>query len=1046
MTDLSIFTNKNENGIKLSDRLNTVLTNAQYFDALVGYFRLTGFYLLSEKLEDVQEIRILIGLGTEKKTVDLLSGLEATYEIKEKVADEFKSSDDSIEVENGVNKFIEWVQSGKLKVRMCYEHNVHAKIYVIRKNPQIVPDQFGNLITGSSNFSYNGLDKNIEFNVELKNRNDVQYALDFFDELWNESREVTYDICDAVKTKTWMNESITPYELYLKTLYTYFEEEINGYLDNYEWPDDYLKLKYQEDAVTQAKKIMLKHGGVLISDVVGLGKTYISAMLGKTLEGRKLFIVPPLVKDNWESVLEDFNYSMKDKVVSSGIIDQIVDWDDIDDYKYIFVDEAHRFRNASSIEFEYLKRICFNKGVVLITATPQNNSISDIANLITLFQDSKQSSVMPDCPDLNAYFAEKKNKLLSAKGTDDYDLVIKQVANDIRDNVLRHVLIRRTRSEIKKYYKEDLDKQGLVFPTLHDPEPLTYMYDDEMESAFNETVDLLKEMTYARFSPLLYLKDKSLIGSNKARQENMKGFIKTMLIKRLESSIFAFNQSIDRLRKGTEEFIALYNTGRIPVGALSKKESMLELANMTDEEYEFYVELKAFDSFVPNDFSTKFIANVKKDDEILKKICDLWSRFDLQKRDPKYDELVTKINSISEKQKIIIFSEAADTVQYLANRLQNDFGETVIDFTGDDNHKKKRYIEYNFDPKYSSKQIDDKRILVTTDALSEGVNLHIASVLINYDLPWNPTRVMQRTGRINRVSSKNTDLYVCNFFPRANVKEHLSLEDAIKAKVQMFHDLLGEDTRIITEDENIESYGLYNFLMMANKTPEEEEMASSSLQMSYLQKINNVKENYRVLFDKIVDLPVKIRTAKVGKTNGMVTFIRQGLIKKFIYSDDNTTQEIDFETAMALIEAKMTEKPVALPEDYYQKLEKNKMFFADIIAESILRKVGSSAKESINEKKTKNYVRFLLKYPGLPQKSIDFLNQLSRAMQRGTLTSKMYRDIIVTIGDEKDPKKIVLLIESVVEPVYLKERTNYLLVDSLKSEEVVVLSECLVEV
>ncbi|MGB4627705.1 MAG: phospholipase D-like domain-containing protein, partial [Erysipelotrichaceae bacterium] len=290
-SDLSIFTNKNENGIKLSDRLNSLLTNSKYFDVLSGYFRITGFYLLANQLESVEEIRILIGLGTDKETIKAIdifemSGSNAVLEIKKIVKEEFSlTSDDSLEMENGVIKFCEWISSGKLKIRLCYDQNVHAKVYIIRKNPEIVPDQFGNLITGSSNFTYSGLDKNVEFNVELKDQFNVQYALDFFNELWKNSKDITSDIEETIKNETWMSNNITPYELYLKALSVYFEEEIRTRKVDYEWPEGYMNLQYQEDAVTQARKILAKHGGVLISDVVGLGKTYISAMLGKLLQG-----------------------------------------------------------------------------------------------------------------------------------------------------------------------------------------------------------------------------------------------------------------------------------------------------------------------------------------------------------------------------------------------------------------------------------------------------------------------------------------------------------------------------------------------------------------------------------------------------------------------------------------------------------------------------------------------------------------------------------------------------------------------------------------
>ena len=835
-SDLSIFTNKNENGIKLADRLNTVLSNSKYFDVLVGYFRITGFYLLQNKLEDVEEIRILIGLGADIETVravDIfeLSGSNAVLKIKEVVKEEFnQTDDDNLDMENGVSKFCEWINSGKLKIRMCYEQNVHAKLYIVRKHPDIVPDQFGNLITGSSNFTYNGLDKNIEFNVELKDRHNVEYALDFFNNLWETSKDVTIDILETIKNDTWMNKNITPYELFLRTLFVYFEEEIESRKNDYEWPDGYMNLQYQSDAVTQARKILAKHGGVIISDVVGLGKTYITAMLGKLLDGRKLFIVPPVVKDNWENVLADFGYKMSDKVVSLGIVDQIAEWDDLASYKYVFVDEAHRFRNASSTEFQYLKKICYGKGVILITATPQNNTILDIANLITLFQDSRNSSINPKTKNLEKYFNELSNKVKKSKDNPD---VISEVASDIRDNVLRHVLIRRTRSEIIQYYKDDLDKQGLKFPKVNDPIRLDYMYEEDMDDTFNQTIELLKKFSYARYAPLLYLKDQSRVGSDKARQQNMMGFVKTILVKRLESSIYAFIESIKRLKYSSEGFISLYNSGKVVFGSAShSKYDFFDLQQMEDDAFNVVMQSDDIEWFKPDEFVENFIDKVKADDQILKQIYDMWSQYDIKKQDSKYDLLKEKIDSIDKNTKIIIFSEATDTVNYLIDKLNSDYGNIAIDFSGKDSMSKKQYIQYNFDPHFDSKGINDKRILVTTDTLSEGINLHKAAVIINYDLPWNPTRIMQRVGRINRVGSKNDELYVYNFFPRANTREHLTLEESIRRKIQMFNELLGEDSKTITDDEKIGSYNLYDFLMMANKLEDEEDLLSSGMQMS----------------------------------------------------------------------------------------------------------------------------------------------------------------------------------------------------------------------
>lgn len=1045
--DISIFTNKNENGIKLSDRLNTVLTNSDYFDVLVGYFRITGFYLLKEKLEDIKEIRILIGLGADIETVRTMdifeqSGANATRKVQQLIKDEFnKTDDDNLEMENGVFKFCEWIKSGKLKIRMCYEKNVHAKLYIIRKNPEIVPDQFGNLITGSSNFTYNGLDKNVEFNVELKDQSNVQYALNFFEELWNDSKDITEDILNTINNDTWMNRNITPYELFLKMLFVYFEEEIDSRKNDYPWPDGYMDLQYQSDAVTQARKILARHGGVIISDVVGLGKTYIAAMLGKLLDGRKLFIVPPVVKDNWESVLSDFDYKMSDKVVSLGIVNQLADMDDIASYKYVFIDEAHRFRNVSSTEFQYLKKICYGKGVILITATPQNNTILDIANLITLFQDSRNSSIIPGNKNLDKYFSDLYREVKNSKND---PAVVSSVAAEIRDNVLRHVLIRRTRSEITEYYKEDLDKQGLVFPKVNDPIRLDYMYDDDMEKTFTDTIELLKQFSYARYAPLLYLKNQKKVGSNKARQQNMIGFVKTMLVKRLESSIYAFLESVKRLQQSSESFISLYNKGKVVVGVASRaKSDFYDLDQMEEEAFEIFVEANDIDCYSPDEFVDDYIDKVKSDDQILHSIYQMWSKYDIKVRDSKYNLLKKHIDSINKNEKIIIFSEAKDTVDYLKSKLENDYGNIVIDFSGGDSMSKKKYIQDNFDPKFELKGINEKRILVTTDSLSEGINLHRASIIFNYDLPWNPTRVMQRVGRINRVGSKNEELYVYNFFPRANTREHLSLEDAIRAKVQMFNELLGEDSKTITDDEHVTSYNLYDFLMMANKLDDEVDMMSNGAQMSYIRQVNDIIENNPKLAEKIQKLPSKIRVARNCKNSEcMITFIKQGWIKKFMKYESGIAKEIEFEEAALLLTANENENGIEIPNNYFEGFNANKELFSNMLNDTQVNNLSTNA--SKNEKIVKKYLKATINMPTINLADREYLEKIEKAIKRGSLNSKIFTNIKKEIDKtSKTASEIIVAFRKEIDDVYLIERTNYDVKNSLDKPKIIVLSEYL---
>lgn len=261
--DLTFFTNEPERN--LYDRFNKILkSNTQFYDILVGYFRTSGFYLMYPAMDDVEKIRVLVGLNVDRKTVQIIqkaeyeqmsfemSHKEVKDEFSEDVTEEMQNSEDSYRVEQGVKTFIKWLQSGKLEMRIYPEAPIHAKVYIMRKDMEKVPDQYGAVITGSSNFSKAGLVNNLEFNVELKDSRDVEFSLERFENLWEMSIDITDEYVETINEKTWLREDITPYELFLKTLYEYFKEEINED-KNETWeemlPDSFMKLQYQTDAV-----------------------------------------------------------------------------------------------------------------------------------------------------------------------------------------------------------------------------------------------------------------------------------------------------------------------------------------------------------------------------------------------------------------------------------------------------------------------------------------------------------------------------------------------------------------------------------------------------------------------------------------------------------------------------------------------------------------------------------------------------------------------------------------------------------------------------
>ena len=504
--DLTFITNEKEQSLK--HRFEVLIKDTSFFDCLVGYFYTSGFHALYKSLEKTEKIRILIGISTNRQTYNLLeqarksnqqaidfSHAETKEEAGNMVENELSDSEDNKNVEEGVNKFVEWVRDKKLEIRAYPSQNIHAKLYIMTFHKG--DRDIGRVITGSSNFTQAGLIDNLEFNVELKNRSDYDFGRQKFDELWNNAVDVSEKYIQTIQEKTWLSQNITPYQLYLKFLYEYFKDELSQtdelflkYL-----PQEFKKLEYQEQAVLNAKKILLEYGGVFISDVVGLGKTYISAMLTGQIDGRTLVIAPPVLLEksnpgSWLNVFSDFRVPADFE--SLGKLDDLLDIG-TDKYTNIIIDEAHRFRTETTITYEKLAEICRGKRIILVTATPYNNAPKDILSLLKLFQKARKSTI-PNLPDLEGFFTHLDQKLKKLDRQKDYAKYINTVrenSREIREKVLKYLMVRRTRTEIEKYFDKDIKSQNLKFPNVEKPVPLFYELNDMEDEIFSKTIELI---------------------------------------------------------------------------------------------------------------------------------------------------------------------------------------------------------------------------------------------------------------------------------------------------------------------------------------------------------------------------------------------------------------------------------------------------------------------------------------------------------------------------------------------------------------------------
>jgi len=1036
--DTSFITNENEN--TLVDRFKILLKDTEFFDCLVGYFYISGFHELENNLENTNKIRILVGMGIDSQTFKLIENTHylgiSTSEFKKKlqndIINEMINSDNTMKVEKGARTFIQWLSSGKLEIRGYKERKTHSKIYIMTfpKDDKDV----GRVITGSSNFTQPGLEKNLEFNVELRRDADYYFAYDKFEELWEKSEPITEDYINTLTKKTWLNDEITPYELYLKFIYEYLKDKIwndKKELDYDIFPQGFKMLEYQRDAVLQAKEIIDEYGGVFLSDVVGLGKTYMGSLLAQQLKGTTLVIAPPaLVKEHnpggWKRVLREFGITPMPIVISKGKIDQVLDKYDKNSYQNVIIDESHDFRNEDTLQYEYLSDICMNKKVVLISATPFNNSPLDLLNQMKLFlpiHDSKLPN--PKVKDLEYYFEfleKKQNSIDKTKYPNEYRKISKMISKDIRENVLKYIMVRRTRKSIKEYYANDLKMHDMEFPTVKKPKPIYYEFDENINRIFDKTLYYLtKKLTYAKYRPLAEEYRKKPDSRINNSQKIMGNFIKILLIKRLESGSYAFKKSIENSINKHQQALTTFNEKGV---FFTSRDYNLKIFDLIEEDdfgkIEELIEDNKVNKYYAVDFTDKFKIDLENDLKILKSIHNLWKSIDNY---PKRLKLIEMLNNELKNEKIIIFTEFIDTANDIGNLISRECKGNVKIYSGKSNKDDLDEVLLNFDgnvPK--NKQKDDYRILVTTDTLSHGVNLHRSNIIINFDIPWNPTKIMQRVGRIQRLGTPYKSVYTYNFFPTEPIEDNLQVKSLAENKIAMFIELLGNDSQLLT-DEPIKSYDLFNKL---NSTIDEEDELIDD-QLKYLRLIRDIRDNNFDLFKKIEEIPIKIRVGRKSNKKQLITLMKKDKLNKIFKTTDNITEEIDFSDAIKELECLLNEKPISVDADYYNYLDRNIEAF-----DNILYNPENKTKLSSNQKILIKYIIIARKCKKLLNHDRKYLHKVKELIEEGHLNNKRkikkIKNALNTseISEEHDDLKRAYLIISVF--------NKYISDDDLKTE------------
>ena len=1043
----NFFTNEKEN--TLLEKIEGVFKykKVHFFDALVGYFRASGYFRIRKFIQDTPRIRFLVGINIDKLTYQAnQQGLlfnpnaeQSQEEFFNEVKKNIQEAKYDKEVEDGMYQFIEDIVSGKISMRIHPKQNIHAKIYIFREE-EYHPHGYGSVITGSSNLTEAGLEKNFEFNVELRYDDDIKYAAEIFERLWEESVEIDLSHVEKLKKDSYLSTDFTPYEIYLKFLLEYFGKSIDFDPNSVsDLPKGYMKLSYQVDAVNDGYAKMMKHNGFFLSDVVGLGKTIVSALIAKkfffsngfpTHRSHTLVIVPPAMKTSWEDTLDEFKLDNV-TIITNGSLHKIKN---PERYDLIIVDEAHKFRSDTASMYNELQKLCktkvvhndgsvHDKKVILVSATPLNNRPEDIANLVYLFQDSKESTLEEG--NLQRFFREQIDRYRKLKKEQDMEIVskeIKSIYEKIRIKVVEPLTVRRTRTDLKENeaYKKDLDNQGVIFPDVKPPHKIYYQLDPNLEHLYDKTIQYLSDsaegLKYYRYQAIKYLKEEKKSKYKKADMISIQlaGIMKTLLVKRIDSSFYAFKQSLIRYYNANRVMLEMFKNGTIYIAPnLKVNEYMIE--DREDELIKLIEDARYSDPTIeictPDDFVEGFADGILHDDKILSDLVAMWEEIDY---DPKLEVFIERMGSelfdksINNEGKLLVFSESKETTQYLMTSLKERGYSRILMVTSDNRNDVMSVLKENFDAKYSGPRKNDYDIVISTEVLAEGVNLHRANVIVNYDTPWNSTRLMQRIGRVNRIGSVAKEVHVFNFFPTSKVNDDIELEKKAKMKLFAFHAALGEDSQIYSTDENPETFGLFD------KDIDEDR----DEKLRYLMWLRKLKQDNPELIKRISKLPMRARVGRKSKLfkNGTITFIRNKRRDAFTFvREDGSLEELTFIEAVKVFEARMEERSLPLHEKHHNQVSLALSIFTDMEEQSKIlhRKVNTA--QGPNEKKAIAYLDGFMSISNISEYEEDMIVKAKRAISSGKF-QQLQRDINkLKTSTKKTPLRTVILLEKLME-------------------------------
>ena len=876
---------------------------AKAFDIATGYFEIGALLALDGKWQGLDKIRILMGAETTHRTRKAI--LEAVRaQALGRLDESIEEDKEPNPFLHGVPAILDALRSGQIECRVYDKDKFHAKTYITHAKLEVVGAQ---ALVGSSNFTKPGLTKNVELNVQIQSAREVAQLQEWFETHWNEAREVTDAVVETISRHTHL---YTPFDVYAKALQQFFRgHELTATEWDETRSRMFRHLdRYQKEAYWALMKIARQHRGAFLCDGVGLGKTFVGLMLIERLilhEGKRVVLFAPKAAKEavWEPHLRrllphiggvgggaDFSnlavFSHTDLGRKGDFPERFRRIGELADV--VVIDEAHHFRNPGrqgnpdrGIEpsryyqlFKLLDNAERPKTVFMLTATPINNRLSDFRHMTELFTRRVETYFARTLGvnNLRAHFNQMERTLRSRLGRDGADAAEHMTEAEsilFADAFFRQLVVQRSRAYARESQIRE-HRTAAAFPHRRDPQVAAY----SIRKTYGRMLDLFEKafakqnalFTLPMYYPLHWYTgpDKDIDPFEENRQKQVVGLIRTNFLKRFESSVAAFELSCDRLLKKLLAFLEVHSESGAEKNRLDrwKAQKAEVLGYAVERQFELWGEegeegddedvvpqemLDAVERLDRAEYDVKEMMSETLLD--LDQIVDFLD--EARKFEPRHDDKLQKLIRLLKSkalvdQKILIFTEFADTARYLKRRL-DEAGIDGVEQVDSATKKNRADVIQRFAPYYngtsstelSEQGVGEIRVLISTDVLSEGLNLQDASRMINYDIHWNPVRLMQRIGRVDRrmnpeieeqlvadhpeATASRGKVWFWNFLPPDELNEILSLYTTVTQKTLLISKTLGiEGKKLLTPEDDYEALKEFHHAYEGTRTAVED--------------------------------------------------------------------------------------------------------------------------------------------------------------------------------------------------------------------------------